>query len=92
MNAMTNTNKGCKSSNTRLDDANTSIKDSKRAFVERVAKWWVITWKEIEEQMSDFDDNEKRVLSVLSDNQTLKMEWIDFNNEPKEWFTLGILI
>lgn len=74
---------------TKLDDANASIKDNKRQFVERVAKWWVITKKEIEEQMSGFDDNKKReFLSVLWQSNA-KIEWIDFNNEPKEWFTIG---
>ena len=83
------TQQGMQEFNTRLDDANTSIKDNKRAFVERVAKWWVITRKEIEEQMSDFDDNKKReFLSVLWQSNA-KIEWIDFNNEPKEWFTIG---
>lgn len=83
------TQQGMQEFNTRLDDANTSIKDNKRQFVERVAKWWVITRKEIEEQMSGFDDNKKReFLSVLWQSNA-KIEWIDFNNEPKEWFTIG---
>jgi len=73
----------------KLDSADQYWKDKIRTILTRIEKWWLIDKADIDELMKPLktDDEKRNLLDFVSESWA-KVEWIDFNNEPKEWYTI----
>jgi len=72
----------------RLDVANEWVRKEKEQVFNIIKNWWVLTQNDISWISKNMKPEQKQEFLSLLMETDVKIDGIDFNNEPKEWYTI----